>query len=661
MSERDPELVSLLLLELGRHLGALELGDVEQGRRALHALKGSAGLAGELELAAALARLEKRPHEVETFRAAAQLVKQAQTRLAAGLPAIAATWPEPPPHLVACEIAPEFRAQYLAETADRLAAIDATLQELSLSDADPDEAVRTVYRHLHTIKGSASSVGDEPMAWFCHGLEERVRGASGPDAPRALAEVSRWRTTLGAMLDDPNAALHTLRGAPRARQSNVPRSTRPDADDLRQSMASEDTIRVAALAVDRTIERLSGATRGVEALSGAARERERADLARTLRSELRTALRLIGPPRPWGAPAAAIRRVDGVANALGALAEALDTASNTHRATEQNVREDLGAIRRELVAMREAKLKNLFARMAAAIEVEARRSGREVVVRTSGAEETIDRRVAEQLSEPCLQLARNAVAHGIEAPAARAAKGKTTAGTIAITARKLGTRLRLTIEDDGGGVDVGALRAAAITRGAVSAEVADSADDDTLLGLLFLPGFSLRETTDVLAGRGIGLDIVLASVQRMAGVIHVSSTQGQGFRVEVEVPIETGLARVVWVRAGGASYGLFASHVRRVHATGEGASAALLACLDPRASNADAPRAVDLDIVGPDVRLGVDAVGQPVPELVRPPTPLVAALGPFVGVVAREGTTPAFVLDAYTVASRARALASARA
>jgi two-component system chemotaxis sensor kinase CheA len=437
-----------------------------------------------------------------------------------------------------------------------------------------------------------------------------------------------------------------------------------------RSVPAEDTIRVAALAVDRALDRVAGATRATEVISATTRERERAALVRTLRSELRVALRLIGPPRPWGAPAAAVRRVDTVATSLGTLAESLDLSANTHRSGEQSLREDLGAIQRELFAMREARLKSLFARMAAAIESEARRSGREIVVRTSGAEEACDRRVVEQLTEPCLQLARNAVAHGIETPAARTAMGKPSAGTIAITARKHGTRLRLTIDDDGAGVDVAALRAVAVERGAVPAEVADTADDDTLLGLLFLPGFSLRATTDVLAGRGIGLDIVLASVQRMAGVIHVSSTRGRGFRVEVEVPIESGLAKVVWVRAGNASYGLLASHVRRVHASGEGACATLAACLDPGPStNAGvepAPDgltrlAIDLDVSGPEVRLGVDAVGEPTDELVRPPTPIIAALGPFVGVVAREDATPALVLDAYTVASRARALASTRA
>lgn len=681
MSDKDPELTALLVLELGRHLATLERDppDLAQSARALHALKGSAGLAGETDLAAEIAHLERRAREPEILQAAAQLVRLARDRLAAGQSALAASWPQPPPHLAAQALAPDLRAQYIAESLDRLASIDEALGGTS----DPDEAVRTVYRNLHTMKGAASAVGDEPMAWFCHGLEERVRDAAGPDAPRALAEVSRWRAALGGLLDDPEAALGMLRGTPTpARPTGAPRSTRPDADEVGpRSMPVEGTIRIASLAVDRALERVAGAARGLDALAAAEAERQRASQVRELRSELRAALRLIGPPRPWGAPAAAIRRVDGVAAALGPLAESLDAASNAQRTGTQALRDGLGAVQRDLFAMREAHLKSLFARLASAIEAEARRSGREIVVRTSGAEETVGRRVLEQLAEPCLQLARNAVAHGIELPRVRAAMGKPRAGTIAIGAHKRGTRLRLTIEDDGAGVDVAALRAAAVARGAVPARVAGLADDDTLLGLLFLPGFSLHGAADVLAGRGIGLDIVLAAVQRMAGVIHVSSTRGVGFRMELEVPIESGLGRILWVSAGGASYGLLASHVRRVGPTGDGALATLAACLDPSSAPGPAVRTVELDIPGPQVRIGVDAVGQPTEELVRPPTPIIAALGPFVGVVVRHGAgsgsekthgacsgsektqdpAPALVLDAYTVASRALALASIRA
>ena len=110
----------------------------------------------------------------------------------------------------------------------------------------------------------------------------------------------------------------------------------------------------------------------------------------------------------------------------------------------------------------------------------------------------------------------------------RTALGKPPSGTIALAARKLGNRLSLTIEDDGAGVDVADVRARAVAAGLVTRAIAEAADDDTLLSLLFLPGFSTRESTDLLAGRGIGLEIARSGVQRMGGAIRLSSRRGRG-------------------------------------------------------------------------------------------------------------------------------------
>ncbi|MCW5837687.1 MAG: Hpt domain-containing protein, partial [Labilithrix sp.] len=225
MSARDPELTRILILELERHLVALDElvklhpGDdatLESARRTVHALKGSAGLAGEPELAAVMLRLERRLREGDhaALTEAATTVRVAIQRLGAGERAAGGAWPAPPPDLVVGTLDPLVRAQYIAEVTDRLARIDDALTAI---DGGPEDAAAEVYRHVHTMKGAASAVGDEPMAWFCHGLEERLRvvtsGAPNPEEA-ALAEVAEWRAVLGTLLDDPEAALATLRGVP---------------------------------------------------------------------------------------------------------------------------------------------------------------------------------------------------------------------------------------------------------------------------------------------------------------------------------------------------------------------------------------------------------------------------------------------------------------
>src|SRR5262249_337709 len=250
----------------------------------------------------------------------------------------------------------------------------------------------------------------------------------------------------------------------------------------------------------------------------------------------------------------------------------------------------------------------------------------------------------------CMTLARNAVAHGIEAPNEREALGKNPVGTITLSARKSGGRLVLTIADDGRGVDVEAMRARAVDLGAVTEAAAEAADDNTPLALLFLPGFSTRESTDLLAGRGIGLDIAQNAVQRMGGAIRLSSRKGLGFEARVEVPIESGIARVLWVSADGTEHAISAQNARRVRPSAPDARWPHLAAgLEPRAFE---PARFTLELVTGDqdespLAVGVDGVGRTEDVLVRPLTPLVAGMGPFAGAIMRGDGSLRLALDVH--------------
>ncbi len=664
MSARDPELARLLVTELEKHLATIEhAGEIEPVLRAVHALKGSAGLAGETELASALQRLERRMKgdDADARREVVGVVRVAIQRLSAGESATAAEWPEPPDGLVPTPIEPSLRAQYVAEAADRLAQIDAALG----GAGDPLGALAIAYRQVHTLKGAASAVGDEPMSWFCHGLEERLRAAnaSRESAQTALGDVARWRGVLGGLVDDPDGALRTLRATYGRRPasslpSHGPPSVRPHEDEPRS--VEQATVRVAATSVDRLIDRfvaIGVARDRVAARSERAREQSRT--LRRLRGDLAEALRLIGPPRPWGAPAAALRRIQRAMTTLGAAGDELEQASTDLRATDQELRDGMNEARAHLTAMRQMPVRRMFARLATAVEAEARRAERSVLVRTLGGDETIDRRLAEALVEPCLQIARNTVAHGIEPTSQRLALGKPAMATITFAAQKVGQRLRITIADDGQGVDVAAVRARAVDTGAVTPALAEAADDHTLLALLFLPGFSTRESSDLLAGRGIGLDIALGAVQRLGGTIRLASRAGMGFEARIELPIETGLARVLWVTAAGDEHAFLASNVRAVRRN-EGADADrvphLAACLEPRA-NERPLFAIEIDVDdGAPLVVGVDDVGRTEEVLVRPLGPLLASLGPYAGAIVRGDGMLRLAVDAYAIAPRARAL-----
>jgi chemotaxis protein histidine kinase CheA len=672
MPTRDPELTRLLTMELERHLVALEQNAgkrdaeaLEATRRTVHALKGSAGLAGEPELASAMQRLERRLREGEhaALEDIVETVKRAIRRLGAGQTAIGHAWPEPPADLVPGILEPLVRSQYVAEVADRLAQIDEALG----SSVDALDAAATIYRHVHTMKGAASAAGDEPMAWFCHGLEERLRTAlsTRETANAALQDVAKYRAVLGGLVDEPEAALAALRGLPaRPRPSQRP-SQRPSVwpEDDARAAETDATIRVSAQSVDRLLDHVGGIAVARERVAArVVRAGAQARVLRRVRAELAEALRLIGPPRPWGAPAAALRRVERAVETLVEMGDELDHVSEQLEESDHALKDNAGAAKKLLSAMRQTPIRGMFARLSAAALAEARRTGRLLAIRTVGADEPIDRRLAEQLSEPCLQLTRNAVAHGIETPDEREALGKPREATITFSARKLASRLVVTISDDGAGVDVSAVRTRAVDSGVVTEVLAEAADDQTLLELLFLPGFSTRgQSPDLLAGRGIGLDITLAAVQELGGSIRLSSRPRWGFEARVDIPIETGLATVLWVTAGGVEHALPALHTRGVRLN-DGPEAEriphLAACLDP--ANMDrAPYVVELEVgleTASRLSVGVDAVGTTEEVLVRELTPLLRGMGPFAGAIVRGDGSLRLALDVHALAPRLRAL-----
>jgi len=669
MSTRDPELTRLLTMELERHLVALEENAgkrdeaaLESTRRTVHALKGSAGLAGEPELASAMQRLERRLREGDqtALEDIVQTVKCAIRRLSKGETAIDQAWPEPPPDLLPSPIDALLRAQYVAEVVDRLAQIDDALG----SSIDPVDAASAVYRHVHTMKGAASAAGDEPMAWFCHGLEERLRtgSASRDTATAALREVAKYRAVLGGLLDEPEAALATLRGLPA--RSRPPVRPSAWADDEARVAEGDATIRVSAQSVDRLLDHVGGIAVARERVAArVVRASAQARSLRRLRAELAEALRLIGPPRPWGAPAAALRRVEHAAQTLIELGDELDQVSEQLEQSDHALKENAGAAKKLLSAMRQMPVRGMFTRLSGAALAEARRTGRLLAIRTVGAEEPIDRRLAEQLVEPCLQLTRNAIAHGIEPPDVREALGKPREATITFSARKLASRLVVTISDDGAGVDVPAVRKRAVESGVVTEVLAEAADDQTLLELLFLPGFSTRgQSPDLLAGRGIGLDITLAAVQKLGGSIRLSSRPRWGFEARVDVPIETGLATVLWVTAGGHEHALPAIHTRGIRINDGPESERLphlAACLEPVDLVPRAPYVVELDVglEAPSLlAVGIDAVGTTEEVLVRELSPLLRGLGPFAGAIVRGDGSLRLALDVHALAPRLRAL-----
>ncbi|HYO15062.1 MAG TPA: response regulator [Thermoanaerobaculia bacterium] len=193
----------------------------------------------------------------------------------------------------------------------------------------------------------------------------------------------------------------------------------------------------------------------------------------------------------------------------------------------------------------------------------ARSLHREVEVELEGEETRLDRRIARELEEAILHLIRNAVDHGIEAPDVRVARGKPRAGRIRIRALADGPKVRLVIEDDGGGIETARVVEQAVRSGLVDAATAAGMGQKEALRLLFAPGFSTRKQISEISGRGVGLDVVASAVNRVGGEVFLDTEPRQGTRFTLEVPVARRGEAVMLLRVGQLKIALPASVIRR--------------------------------------------------------------------------------------------------
>ncbi|VAX33756.1 Signal transduction histidine kinase CheA [hydrothermal vent metagenome] len=194
----------------------------------------------------------------------------------------------------------------------------------------------------------------------------------------------------------------------------------------------------------------------------------------------------------------------------------------------------------------------LFQRFTRTIRDLAHRSDKKVRFIVSGTETRIDRVIFERLFDPLLHIIRNAISHGIENPEERVSKGKSKVGRISLAARREGNSVVIDVKDDGRGIDLGAVYRKAVRLGIL--QKGERLTKGRLLGILFSPGFTTLEETDMTSGRGVGLDVVRETIAEMNGKITVATSEGKGTIFRIRLPITFIIVNTVRFTAGGIEF-----------------------------------------------------------------------------------------------------------
>ena len=491
-----------------------------------------------------------------------------------------------------------LRQLFRAEAQDGLEAV--TSRVLASGPARPSaEALTEMMRVTHSLKGAAGTVGLPAMVELAHRLEG-VLAALGRDP-------SRWQPGTGEQLVEITDALRGYldeeagggAGAAAGRiRALIDRIAQPDRgdpvppprllvradsegggeiahDDARDGdhrtpapepvvdPPTEGTLALepkAWLRVEpRRIDELMSSAG--ELLFDRTRIERRVQLLRTLARDLaRTRQTLhdaLGGPTGVPARSTLVAAENDLAGQSAVLSQ-----TTAHLLDEiEALRRTIGELQRGLVRIRMESARRLMTHAARTLRALRRATGIRVELRALGEETEFDKAVAEQLVDPVTQLLRNAVAHGVEPPEERAARGKPAIAVITIRARQDGNLLVLEVSDDGRGIDTAAVRDRLVATGQWSAARAHLACDQEVLDALLDTGVSIRGDADELAGRGIGLGLVREAVARLGGEVTLSSLPGRGTTFGLRLPLSTALAQAMLFKVGGQVYAIPHVHV----------------------------------------------------------------------------------------------------
>ncbi len=261
-----------------------------------------------------------------------------------------------------------------------------------------------------------------------------------------------------------------------------------------------------------------------------------------------------------------IRKLDALMNVVGELAivkNALARMSERIRAEggrqlgselhsiQRSFERRLGEMQNGILEVRMVPLGQVFDRLARVVRQIGREMGKDIRLVITGAETEIDKLIVEELSDPLMHVVRNAIDHGIEVAEERLRVGKPLAGTIALNAFQKGNHVVIEVEDDGHGIDETALVDRAVVLGMVDPEEVAQLARSEIFNLVFLPGLSTKKEASDYSGRGVGMDVVKTNISKLGGVIDLHSEAEIGTKLTITLPVTLAIVSALLVRIVG--------------------------------------------------------------------------------------------------------------
>jgi two-component system, chemotaxis family, sensor kinase CheA len=473
---------------------------------------------------------------------------------------------------------------FLIESGENLDRLD---QELVRLETDPSskELLGSIFRTIHTIKGSCGFLGFARLEKVAHtgenllsrlrdgdleltqdltsGLLEMVDAVRRMLADIQATEVDgvndypELQERLKALLQGSPGGKAAATAAPRGKakptatpSADSPAQTSPPAplpaaEAVPENLAPQNPEPVAAPpAVETPAKSASPRAETSQAAPSGAESRERETVTETVR---------IG-----------VNLLDRLMNLVGELVLArnqllqfsLRSSDGGLQMVSQRMNLIAAELQEQVMKTRMQPISNIWSKFPRTVRDLARSCGKQVRLEMEGQDTELDRTIIEAIKDPLTHLVRNSVDHGFETPEARQQLGKDPAGCLRLRAYHEGGQVNIEISDDGAGLNVDRIRKKAIERGLVTPEQATRLAEGDAFNLIFLPGFSTAEKVTNVSGRGVGMDVVKTNVEKIGGMVDVTSKVGFGTTVRVKIPLTLAIIPALVVSCRGERFAI---------------------------------------------------------------------------------------------------------
>ena len=448
----------------------------------------------------------------------------------------------------------DLLADFIAESLECVANSEEALLQLERNPAD-EEAVNTVFRAFHTVKGTSAFLGLEPIAEFAHEAESllsRVRekeiSYTHRCADLSLRSVDMIKDLLAVIERALNEGGSYL--IPEGYYELKVAAAQYDPDE--SIAANEQSSSVVGDIFPA--ESLQSPPQSIPDYGGMPEPGRQSSAGQTpAGSKSRS-----GESGSDATIRVRTDRLDRLIDMVGELVIAQsmiagdETIDDTTQYELQRKVTHSGKIVRELqdlsMSMRMVPLRPTFQKLARVVRDTASKAGKVVQFITEGEDVEIDRNLVDRLGDPLVHMVRNAVDHGVEPPSERTAGGKNATGTVSLRAYHASGNVVVELIDDGRGLHREKIIAKAVEKGLIESD--KGMTDSDVFNLVFAPGFSTAEKVTDISGRGVGMDVVRRNLEAIRGRIDITSSPGAGTTFAIRLPLTLAVTDGMLVRVG---------------------------------------------------------------------------------------------------------------